>query len=501
MKVLIYKLLSTFKQFRWKLTLSYMAVTAGTLLIILLIMGAFFFSRILIPDRWFTPEKWNEVANQSAVPIMRNILSQSPIDPELISIWLNEIDMRITSDESSLLGTKFTIETVAQIDVLVIGADGILWGVSNPNLVDNTKIGQPFNADTITGLNAPLQAALKGEQYPDLLFVTVDAGEKLLGVVPVLSDMDTGGQVLGVIVGIISSPPTQNDVSTLTAQLAGRGLFVFLLGAGVVGAIFGSFTTKSMSKRFRRLTEATDAWSEGNFTEFIDDTVGDEISQLAQRLNNMAEQLQDLLQRRQAMAISEERNRLARDLHDSAKQQALAASFQLGTAITLFESDPERARQHLAEADNLVDSVRKELTDLILELRPPAVDGRDFTDIMHEYAIEWAHQNGIEIDINVNGYHELPLNITQTLYRILQEALANIARHSSAKNAYINLSHETNAVKLSIIDDGCGFKADEQHDGMGLYSMRERAESVNGICSIESEPGQGTRIFVSIPLS
>ena len=213
----------------------------------------------------------------------------------------------------------------------------------------------------------------------------------------------------------------------------------------------------------------------------------------------MAEQLQNLLKRRQAMAISEERNRLARDLHDSAKQQALAASFQLGTAITLFYRDPETARKHLTEADTLVDSVRKELTDLILELRPPTMNERDFTEIMNEYAIEWAHQNNIAIDVNVHGYRELPLEITQTLYRIMQEALANVARHSSATNADMSLDFETNAVTLIITDDGCGFETDQPHDGMGLHSMRERTESLNGVFTIKSLPDQGTSVVVNLP--
>ncbi len=114
-----------------------------------------------------------------------------------------------------------------------------------------------------------------------------------------------------------------------------------------MGAIFGSYFCPWAGHPLQALiSNATDAWSEGDFSKFIDDPTGDEISQFAQRLNNMAKQLQSLLRRRQEMAVSEERNRLARDLHDSAKQQALAASFQLGTALTLYE--PRSARRKKA---------------------------------------------------------------------------------------------------------------------------------------------------------
>ena len=171
--------------------------------------------------------------------------------------------------------------------------------------------------------------------------------------------------------------------------------------------------------------------------------LGDEITQLGQRLNRMAEQLKILLRRRQEMAVSEERNRLARDLHDSAKQQALAASLELGTALTLYERDPEEAKKHLVEADTLVDAVRKELTNLVHELRPQAMDGQDFSETLKEYAFEWSQRNGIELKFNVNGNDELSLDTRETLFRIAQEALANIARHSSASMQNSSLEYGT----------------------------------------------------------
>jgi signal transduction histidine kinase len=267
-----------------------------------------------------------------------------------------------------------------------------------------------------------------------------------------------------------------------------------------VGAIFGVVTANGMVKRLQRVSGASEAWSRGDFSAFIEDSVGDEISQLAYRLNRMAEQLQSLLTRRQAMAISEERNRLARDLHDSAKQQALAASFQLGTAITLFEHDPQAAREHLMEADALVDSVRKELTDLIYELRPPTMDGQNLADVLNEYAIDWAHRSGIEIEVNVQEQVPLSLEGEQTLYRIAQEALANVARHSAASHVDLALSYAAGAVTMHIADDGCGFDMGGEHAGMGLVSMRERAEALSGSLAIESEQGYGTRIAVTLPV-
>ena len=144
---------------------------------------------------------------------------------------------------------------------------------------------------------------------------------------------------------ILDALPTQADVPMQILNITGRSLLVFLFGIGLMGAIFGAFFAHGLSTRFKRLSTTIDAWSEGDFSKFIDDATGDEISQFAQRLNNMAKQLQDLLHRRQDMAVSEERNRLARDLHDSAKQQALAASFQLGTALTFIRSRSTKCKK------------------------------------------------------------------------------------------------------------------------------------------------------------
>jgi NarL family two-component system sensor histidine kinase LiaS len=255
-----------------------------------------------------------------------------------------------------------------------------------------------------------------------------------------------------------------------------------------------------LSKRFKRLFIAIDAWSVGDFSKFITDDTGDEISQFSQRLNSMAKQLQELLHRRQEMAVSEERNRLARDLHDSAKQQALAASLQLGTALTLFEQDSEAAKKHLLEADALVDSVRNELTNLVLELRPQTIDGQDFSELLKEYIFDWSQRSGIETNVNIEDDKDTPLETREALFRIIQEALANIARHSSASVVDVSLDYEENTVKMMIKDNGRGFDVLQQHRGLGLDSMRERTQVLGGSFTMESEPNQGTKILVALPI-
>ena len=207
-----------------------------------------------------------------------------------------------------------------------------------------------------------------------------------------------------------------------------------------------------------------------------------------------------LFEQSQQVAALGERNRLARELHDSVKQQALAASFQLGTAITLFECDPQNAKKHLLEADNLVDVIRKELTDLILELRPRAMDGKNIAETIHDYAVEWAHQSGIKVHVDVLEPTGMSLEVKQALFRILQESLANVARHSSAECVDVILRVDED-IQFIVKDDGQGFDTQMDHDGMGLQSMRERAEFLDGSFTIETASREGTCILVTFPVN
>jgi len=501
--VFIERVKKTFRRLQWKLTMSYTAVTVGTLLVVVFFLGFLLFSSVLVPldilNSVLSPKAWIQVVSENTSPEWQYVLSQKPIDTRFISMLLKGGDIQITHIDLFRIGDlQIRLRTAGQGSVILVDPDGILLGTSNPDFVSEEAVGQPLDLGILPGLEVPLKTALSGELDPERLFVTIDPNERFYFAVPYFDE--AGQDVLGVGIIYFESLPTENDLPVNILTLLSKSVLILLFAAGLIGTIFGFLTARGMVKRLRRVSRVTDAWSQGDFSEFIDDPVGDEISQLALRLNNMAEQLQQFLKRSQQMAVSEERNRLARDLHDSAKQEALAASFHLGTALTLFDRDPEGAKNHLVEADTLVDSVREELTDLIHELRPPSVNGTQFDETINEYIIEWAHQTGIAAVFNVEGFVDLSLEIKQAIYRITQEALANVARHSSADNVEIALYFLENRVEFSVSDDGSGFDAQEQHAGMGLESMRERAETLNGSFLIESKIGQGTKISVNFPI-
>jgi len=500
---MIGKLRNALRQLRWKLTLSYTAVAVGTLLIMLLVLAVLVFSTILIPGNVLAPELWIMTTNEQVAPIFRGLLAASPPDLVQMGAILEGIDQlgtTITSREFIQIGQiQVNVRATADVDLVVVGPDGSLLATSGRGLVPLEAYGKPFDPAEGPGLAGPLQAALAGETDPERLLATIQPDEEYIGAVPILGAGRTEGEVLGALVVRLSSVPTRRDLVSHALTVAARTLLVFVLGAGVVGGLFGSLTAEGMVSRIGRLWAATEAWSRGEFSRLVHDPSGDEISQLAGRLNFMAVQLKNLLRERKQMAVAEERNRLARDLHDSAKQQALAASFQLGTAITLLDSDPQAARKHLLEADNLVDTVRQELTDLIHELRPPT-ERRDLNETISEYALEWSHQNDVRAEVAVQVAVALPLETERTIYRIVQEALANIARHSRATRATVILDQDAGAVTLRVTDNGIGFDTEAQYGGMGLHSMRERAESLKGALNIQSGSGHGTIISVTFPI-
>ena len=206
----------------------------------------------------------------------------------------------------------------------------------------------------------------------------------------------------------------------------------------------------------------------------------------------------ELFEQTKDLAVMEERNRLARDLHDSAKQKAFAALAQLGTARGILNGNGDSVSLHLNEAENLVTDVIQELTFLVQEIYPIALQEKGLVISLREHIFEWENRNDMTVQLTTRYERPLSLGVEQALYRITQEALANIARHSQARRVDVSLVYNGDLVQLSVADDGCGFDVNVKH-GMGLRSIRERVSSVGGTVQIQSAPGHGTRLIVQVP--
>jgi len=207
----------------------------------------------------------------------------------------------------------------------------------------------------------------------------------------------------------------------------------------------------------------------------------------------------ELFEQTKDLAVMEERNRLARDLHDSAKQKAFAALAQLGTIRSILNGNREPVSLHLNEAENLVSDVIQELTFLVQEIYPIALQEKGLPAALRDYIYEWENRNDTSVQLVTRDDRRLHFEVEQAIYRVTQEALANVARHSRARRVDISLVYNSDSVQLSLSDDGCGFDVDSKSYGMGLRSIRERVSSIHGTVQIQSAPGQGTRILVQAP--
>jgi signal transduction histidine kinase len=128
------------------------------------------------------------------------------------------------------------------------------------------------------------------------------------------------------------------------------------------------------------------------------------------------------------------------------------------------------------------------------------LDGQGLAPALERYAAEWSRQNNIGYELRLIGERSLPLAIEQALFRIVQEALANVTRHSLAENVEITLLFNQDHLILTISDDGQGFDLESEPHGFGLRSMKQRVEGMGGQMTIDTAPGQGTTLTGDIPI-
>lgn len=216
-----------------------------------------------------------------------------------------------------------------------------------------------------------------------------------------------------------------------------------------------------------------------------------------QHNQQLIEELKDTQQKLQELAVVEERNRLARDLHDSVKQQVFAISMQLSAARTAL-SETDKAYPSVTEAERLAQQAGAELTTLIQQLRPPGLESKALTAAVREHVDEWSRQNKIETQMKIDQNVSVDLQTEQALFRVLQEALANVAWHSKASQILVALEVESEEVKLIVEDNGIGFDTGRITKGVGLDSMKERLAAVNGELQISSLQSQGTRVIATV---
>lgn len=341
-----------------------------------------------------------------------------------------------------------------------------------------------------------LRAALKGETRPDLLQRRLPDGG-LLAAAPVFDERQVP---LGALFVALPKPP--GIQGALFAILSWRNVGPITLVAALVGAAFGFVTASWLTRRLRSLETATAAWGRGNFSVSVRDRGGDELSRLTRRLNIMAIQVRDLLSARERLAVLEERNRLARDLHDAVNQEIYGMTLYAKAAQqNLALGDVGKAGEHLRDLLSAAEQAMREMRLLVFELRPPALEKEGLAAALKARLEAVEERSGIQTQLLVEGDGELPPEFEAELYRLAQEALNNALRHANARRIAVRLRFAGGRAHLEITDDGAGFDVSSavERGGLGLRGMRERIALLGGTLALESAPGRGTRVKAEVP--
>jgi two-component system, NarL family, sensor histidine kinase LiaS len=482
-------MLHTFRRLQWRMTFSYILVTIPAMVLIqagflVLIGGAFY---AFLNSQLLAEEQATALA--AIAPQVTPYLLSTPSDQAGLSQWLHNTTC------GTLQPTMFPENTHPTVLLTtVVDASGRVLADATGALRPGAMLADQLDRQA----TQVLRAALEGQTTPATLALR-QPDNAIVAATPI---KDADQRVVGAWFVNIAATRffTRNEsLIVLVVFLVPLSILASFF-AIVLGAIYGYLTSRNLVQRLRSLSSAADAWSAGDFSVVALDRAKDELGNLSRRLNHMAEQLQSLVTTRQEFAKLEERNRLARDLHDSVKQQLFAISMQLASARTLLR-DQAPADGLLAHAESLTQAAQQEVTATIHALRPAALNEIGLVEALRAYAAEWSQQYQIAAEVRCRGQRELPLAVEQILFRVAQEALANAARHSQATQVTIQIIAEPHSVTLTIADNGRGFHPQtEAQQGIGLQSMRERVAASGGALAIESRPGEGSRIAAHMPL-
>lgn len=203
----------------------------------------------------------------------------------------------------------------------------------------------------------------------------------------------------------------------------------------------------------------------------------------------------ELYEHAQELAVLEERQRLARNLHDAVNQSLFSAGLIAEVLPRLWDSDQEVARHSLEDLRKLMRGAMAEMRALLAELRPSTLTDARLGDLLYLLANSFTGRTNIPVTITLNGQGVLSAEVQVAIYRLCQEALNNVAKHAEASSVEILLKQDESSIDLTIRDDGKGFDTNQIFSGhYGLSMMRERAEAIGAQLTIISQPGMGTEL-------
>ena len=310
----------------------------------------------------------------------------------------------------------------------------------------------------------------------------------------------------------LSEESILSDVNHMVTRIV--YIMVLMIVIGIGAAVF---LTWVLTRPILNLVDATQAIARGEFSRRITQWANDEIGAVAQSFNTMAAALEVAEKERQhqeslrnqyisgvILAQEEERKRIARELHDSTSQSLTSLLVGLRTLESVVP-DSDQVQSQISDLRQVVSNTLEEVHVISRQLRPSVLDDLGLEAAIIRYANELQVRYDMVIDLIILGINDrLPGGLETTVYRIVQEALTNVARHAQATTASVLIENRNDILRIIVEDNGIGFDPETaklKRQSLGLQGIRERASLFNGKMVIESAQGRGSSLFVEIPIS
>lgn len=283
-------------------------------------------------------------------------------------------------------------------------------------------------------------------------------------------------------------------VASWFSLLLEQSIGAFLIST-VVGLLCGIVAARYITRRLSLMDDATQQWSQGNFVPKIELASGDELGLHAERLNAMSQELESHFSVKQALVISNERTRLARDLHDTVKQNLFALGLQLASLRERLEKAnvlDESKNENLAEAEQINRDAQEDIVEIIAQLRTSEERNASLGEILQANVSRL--RGKLETEVGLEVLSDIPVSpiVEVDLVRAVGELVTNAVRHGKADKVQISLNTIGKDALIQITDNGSGFNPDRPSNGMGLQSVAERIATLPvGQFTISSKIGEG----------
>ncbi|RKQ31287.1 sensor histidine kinase [Oceanobacillus halophilus] len=293
-------------------------------------------------------------------------------------------------------------------------------------------------------------------------------------------------------------------------------IILYIILSVFISLFIGFQTSGSLKSRLDAMSVLITQYANGNYESYIQSIDDDEFSRITEELNELGKKLQSQVKSLQRMAdektdfaksahkaaVIEERQRIARDLHDAVSQQLFALTMMSEAAGKQLAKNPELAKSQMQDVTQAAMQAQTEMRALLLHLRPVHLSGDSLAKGIHKLIAELKQKSQMKFDVVIPEDLVLSEAIEEHVFRIIQESLSNILRHAHATEVNLEITTRTKELFIHIRDNGKGFDISndsERKTSYGLKTMRERSEELGGTFTIRSNKDEGTYIDIRIP--